>query len=66
MKKTIEMPDVIDMNLTDAKKTLKELNLEIEVIGESIENGQETIITNQLPKKGIKVQEGTTIKLYIN
>ena len=66
IKQTIEMPDVINMNLTDAKKLLKELNLEIEVMGEDIVNNQDIIVTNQLPKKGIKVQEGTKITLYIN
>lgn len=63
LKQNIQMPDVINMNLIDAKKILRDLNLEIEVIGE---NDEKSIITNQLPKKGIKIKEGTKITLYTN
>ena len=63
LKQNIQMPDVINMNLIDAKKILRDLNLEIEVIGE---NDDKSIITNQLPKKGIKIKEGTKITLYTN
>ena len=57
------MPNVTGVALNEAKKLLKELNLEIEVNGEG---DGETIITEQLPKKGIMVKEGTKIQLYIN
>ena len=30
----VEMPDVIGMNIDEAKKTLKELGLEVEIIGD--------------------------------
>ena len=56
------MPDVTTMSLTDAKKTLKELGLEVEIQGEEAE---ENIVTDQLPKKGIEVNVGTKVTIYI-
>lgn len=55
---TVTMPEVTGMSITDAKKTLKELGLEVEIIGEG-----ETII-NQLPKNGIKINSGTKVTIY--
>ena len=52
------MPEVTGMSTTDAKKTLKELDLEVEVIGEG-----ETVV-NQLPKNGIKINAGTKVTIY--
>lgn len=52
------MPEVTGMSTADAKKTLKELGLEVEIIGEG-----ETII-NQLPKNGIKINSGTKVTIY--
>ena len=55
----VEMPDVIGMNIDEAKKTLKELGLEVEIIGEG-----ETV-TDQLPKKGIQVNTKTKVTIYV-
>lgn len=55
----VEMPDVIGMNINEAKKTLKELGLEVEIIGEG-----ETV-TDQLPKKGIQVNTKTKVTIYV-
>ncbi len=55
---TVTMPEVTGMSTADAKKTLKELGLEVEIIGEG-----ETII-NQLPKNGIKINSGTKVTIY--
>lgn len=55
----VEMPDVIGMNIDEAKKTLKELGLEVEIIGEG-----ETV-TDQLPKKGIQVNTRTKVTIYV-
>ncbi|MBO4815636.1 MAG: PASTA domain-containing protein [Clostridia bacterium] len=63
VKQNIEMPDVTGLSLNDAKKVLKELNLEFEVNGEETE---EKIVKEQLPKKGIQIQEGSKITLYTN
>ena len=52
------MPNVIDLTITEAKKILQELGLEIEVTGE----GER--VTDQLPKKGIQINTGTTVSIY--
>lgn len=54
------MPEVTGMSITDARKALKELGLEVEIVGEG-----ETI-TNQLPKNGIKINAGTKVTIYAN
>lgn len=56
----VEMPDITGMTIEEAKKTLKELGLEVEIDGE----GEQ--ITNQLPKKGIQVNTGTKVIIYSN
>ena len=55
----IEMPNVTEMRLDEARKTLEELGLEIEV------NGEGEIVTDQLPKKGIQVNMGTKVTVYM-
>lgn len=55
------MPDVTGVNLKDAKKMLNELGLEVKVQGEELE---ETIVKEQLPKKGIEVNTGTKVTIY--
>lgn len=62
-KKNVEMPDVTGINIKDAEKILKELNLEVEIDGEETPESQ---IVNQLPKKGIQIKEGTRVTLYVN
>ena len=52
------MPDVTGMGISEAGKALKELGLEIETIGEG------KIVTDQLPKKGIKINTGTKVTIY--
>ena len=55
------MPNVIGISVIEAKKILKELGLEVEVIGEEIE---ESITVDQLPKKGIQINSGTKVSVY--
>lgn len=56
------MPNVIQMNIKEAKKILKELGLEVEINGEEEDNKE---VIDQLPKKGIQVQKGTKVTLYL-
>ena len=55
----VEMPNVIDLKITEAKKILQDLDLEIEV------NGEGEKVIDQLPKKGIKINRGTKVTVYI-
>ena len=59
-KTMVEMPDLVGKTLKEAKAQLKELGLEYET---NIENVDE-IISTQLPKKGIQVNQGTKVYLY--
>lgn len=54
------MPDVTNMTIEEAKKTLKEIGLEVEIEGE----GEQ--VSDQLPKKGIQVNTGTKVIIYSN
>lgn len=53
------MPNVTGLELSEAKKILKELGLEVEI------QGEENIVTDQLPKKGINVNVGTKVTIYV-
>ncbi len=65
---TIEMPDVTGMSVSEAKKTLKELGLETNVesqLEENDENISDKVVIDQLPKKGIKINNNATVTIYI-
>lgn len=61
-KIVIEMPELSGKTIKEAKDFLKELGLEYETDVENLD----TVITEQLPKKGIKIKEGTKVILYCN
>ena len=58
IKEIVEMPNVIDLTITEAKKMLQELGLEVEI------NGYGEIVTEQLPKKGIQINSGSKVIIY--
>lgn len=63
----VEMPDLVGLTIKDAKEKLKESNLELvydKAEGEEIKES-ETIITEQLPKKGVKIREGNKVIVKI-
>ena len=62
-KQEVEVPNVVGMDISQAKKELKSLGLEIEVKGNSDSNSN---ITKQLPKAGIKIKQGTSVIVYQN
>ncbi len=60
------VPEIRNLNLKDAKKTLKELGLEIQTNVEiTKEMKEEIIIKEQLPKPGIKVRKGSKISVEV-
>ena len=63
---TIEMPDVTGMAIKEAIKLLKENGFEVEVQGidENDDNINEKNVTEQLPKKGIKINSGSKVTIY--
>ena len=61
IKETVQMPNVTGLTFEEAKKILKEAELETDT---QIE--EEAIITDQLPKAGIQITKGTKVILYAN
>ena len=66
-KEEVEVPEIREMNLTDAKKAVKEVGLELEVNIEMTDEmkQEDIIIKEQLPKPGIKVNKGSKISVEI-
>lgn len=66
-KNSVIVPNVTNLSFKEAKNILKESGLSYEIVNNNsnadIEN---TIILDQLPKKGISVLEGTKIVLYLD
>ena len=62
-KQEVEVPNVVGMDISQAKKELQSLGLEIEVKEKSDSNNN---ITKQLPKAGIKIKQGTSVIVYQN
>ena len=58
----VEMPELIGITVKEAKQILTELGLEYEIDTDV----SDAIIINQLPKKGIQINQGTKVILYSN
>jgi len=58
-RRTVTMPDVIGMNIPDAKAILRERGID------AITDGTAKTVTGQLPPAGAKVQEGFCAMLYV-
>ena len=66
IKKQVEVPDIEGLSIEEAIKTLKEVNLELQIKDEPEEyNKKETIVKEQLPKRGINMYEGTKVIVTI-
>lgn len=59
IEESVEMPNVTGMTFKEAKSILKEVGLET-----NSELGEESIISDQLPKSGIQIKGGTEVILY--
>ena len=60
VRKTVEVPNVVGLTISEAKKVLKEVNLEINY-DETRENNSDKIITKQTPISGVEIYEGTRV-----
>lgn len=54
------MPNITGLSIKEAEKMLKELGLEINIDEEGVDK-ENTIIKEQIPKEGIKVNKGSRI-----
>ena len=62
----VEIPEVRDLTLDEAIKTLKDSGLEYEInVEEKDINKKEVVVKNQFPLPGIKVINGSTIELEV-
>lgn len=64
----VEVPNLIGLTIKEAKEILKEIDLEIEY--EKLEEQEikesEAIISEQLPKKGVKIKQKNKVIVQIN
>ena len=70
-KQEVEVPNIIGMSAVEAKKVLQDLQLELELRENSEDNKEDSSdkekrITQQLPKAGIKIKQGTSVIAYQN
>ena len=70
-KLEVEVPNIIGMSAGEAKKLLQDLQLELELRENSEDNKEDSSdkekrITQQLPKAGIKIKQGTSVIAYQN
>jgi len=64
----VEVPNIVGLTIKDAKDILKEKDLEIEyekIEGNEIKE-QEAIISEQLPKQGVKIKQKNKVIVQIN
>lgn len=58
----VEVPNIEGKNVNEATKILKEVGLELKIDNEQVEiNKENTIVKEQTPKSGIKVNKGSAI-----
>lgn len=60
-KNKVAVPNLEGMTIEEAKKVLKDLNLNLEYNEENTENEEERIITEQVPVSGVEVLEESSI-----
>lgn len=66
IRKQVEVPNVEGLTIKEATKILKDLNLSIQIENEPENLDKEnTIVREQVPKKGIKVYEDTKVIIKI-
>lgn len=61
IKNKVAVPNLEGMTIGEAKKVLKDLNLNLEYNEENTENEEERIITEQVPVSGVEVLEESSI-----
>ena len=64
----VEVPNLVGLTIKEAKDTLKEIGLEIEYEKSEDEEIKETdtVIWEQLPKKGVKIKQKNKVIVQIN
>lgn len=63
VKENIEMPNITGLTVKEAKKILKDLELDVEI---SEEITEESIVKKQIPGEGISINIGTKVFIGID
>ena len=58
---SVSVPDIRNMTVAEAKKSLRDIGLEIKLETEDEINEKECIITEQVPKPGIMINSGSKV-----
>ena len=67
VNKEIEIPsNIIGINIDEATKILKDLGLEIRVVGTEISDKEEDTILKVEPKEGTKVKKGSIVNVIVS
>ena len=61
----VTVPNVVGLSLKDAEKTLKDAGLELSMEGITEDNKENTIIKEQIPTEGIKINKGNKVFVKI-
>lgn len=62
------MPNVVGLTVNEAKKELKELGIQANIVDktENIdEKDKQKVVIEQLPKKGIQINSNAVVTLYV-
>lgn len=59
--KQVEVPDIIGKNISEAKKVLKENDLQLKIKNEEVINNEELCIKNQVPQAGTVINAKSSI-----
>lgn len=62
IKQEVEVPNIIGLSISEAKKELESVGLGISY-DETEEDVSEKVVTKQVPVAGIKIYEGTNVKV---
>jgi penicillin-binding protein 1A len=65
-KKEVEVPNVVGKKSADAKKTLEDKNLKVEIVYDEDKNKDDGVVLKQSKEEKTKVEEGTTITITVN
>ena len=62
---SVSVPNILNMTLQEAEKTLKEIGLEVEVNSDFDQDKSKVTIIEQLPKPGITLNAGQKVIVKI-
>ncbi len=65
IKQLVTVPEIRNLTVKEAIEKLKEVGLDFTINTEKEINKDETLVTQQLPKPGITINEGIQVEIYV-